>query len=610
MRQDVIDYVKERAASQEMMGYFSGTLLEMLLIDNTPRDKLEPEMPSEERVSQLRQAEAGVFDIIQRELEDIFKTGIDIARVPINPAIEQHPAYTRSHYTVSSEHPHGLSFAETYDGRANLVARVRGANPGEGKSVIFNCHVDTVNPHLEVRVTGQGRLDASVVGIGGAGEEVSVFANAGVDANGDGTLAMLVGPADAYDGETETAIYGRGACDDKGQAALLLTQLKILKDVEREFGISVLGDMVYQFVIDEETGGNGSLSLVVDPPYADIRDVVVCEITDNNVHPANRGALWYEVNVNGSGYDIDTVDLGFRIVMALEKNGLEMIEETRQAIDDGDYTLFKVEHEQTCQGVFGVFGEHASTVNDYVALDVSVEHLGDVQSAIDRGLQAYFAVYGDKKEELELEAHYKLAEADHGYKLEVFGKSGHMGKVWELDDAIVKAAYINEELRKLDGVVVGLVGGESCASSLTIEGGQGFIPLHPIADLKPRIDDAVQSAVIEYCAENGVGYNDGMVETSYDALHNDACQSPVDSLPMQAMQTTFGQLEQEWEDPTAWRVSCDLRLFAGEGYNGLVTGPGSLNYAHSDGEHITFSDVQTALPRFVLFAMNMCGYSE
>ncbi len=92
----------------------------------------------------------------------------------------------------------------------------------------------------------------------------------------------------------EGLIIGRGATDCKGQVATLLTTMAVLK----ELGIQVRGDLEFQFVIEEEVGGNGALALIRQGCYAD--GVIVMEGTGLDIHPGNRGAIWFRCKTFGT----------------------------------------------------------------------------------------------------------------------------------------------------------------------------------------------------------------------------------------------------------------------------------------------------------------------
>ena len=134
---------------------------------------------------------------------------------------------------------------KSYEGRSNIVAVVRGS--GGGRSVILNSHSDVVP-----------------------------------------------GPEDLFHPRRNgNLVYGRGACDAKGQIVTVLLALRAL----RELDVRLRGDVILQIVIEEEPGGNGSLSLIRQGYRADV--AMVFEPTALHVCPANRGAVWYKLRVEG-----------------------------------------------------------------------------------------------------------------------------------------------------------------------------------------------------------------------------------------------------------------------------------------------------------------------
>ena len=131
-----------------------------------------------------------------------------------------------------------------YQDRSNLLARV---GEGAGRSVILNTHCDVVpgKPELfEPRVEGD-------------------------------------------------VVFGRGACDAKGQIAVAVLALLALRDA----GVKFAGEVLLQIVIEEESGGNGSLAMIRQGHRADA--VIVLEPTVLHTHPANRGAVWFKLEVRG-----------------------------------------------------------------------------------------------------------------------------------------------------------------------------------------------------------------------------------------------------------------------------------------------------------------------
>jgi len=135
-----------------------------------------------------------------------------------------------------------------YEGRPNLRVVLKG--DGTGKSVIFNAHVDVV-PQSK----GQER------------------------------------PYEPY--IENGAMYGRGTCDDKAQVAVMCTILKAMK----KLGIRPKGDVILHIVIEEETGGNGTLALIRRGEKADC--CINLEPCSNNILTSIRGAVWFTGIVYG-----------------------------------------------------------------------------------------------------------------------------------------------------------------------------------------------------------------------------------------------------------------------------------------------------------------------
>ena len=180
------------------------------------------------------QSTVGDEQPVQEYLADYAaKLGLDPRLIPIHPNIE-----SDEDYTLVPGH-------KGYEGRANLVITIPGT--GGGRSIILNSHVDVVPAPKELF---QRKIENGIV-------------------------------------------HGRGACDAKGNVVTILLALRALK----EAGIRLKGDVIASFVIEEEAGGNGALSFILDGHRAD--GVIVLESTDCNVAPANRGAVWFELGIEG-----------------------------------------------------------------------------------------------------------------------------------------------------------------------------------------------------------------------------------------------------------------------------------------------------------------------
>ncbi len=556
---DLVSLVKQRASSDEYAAYCRNLLQELIEIDTSP--KSDP--------AEMARNEEQVFGVIENELRALCGDDVRIERVGIDPGIAEDANYSQPYYTITPDNPSPPPASEVYKNRHNLIALFNANPPGEtGQPSIHNCHIDTVAGWIEPRSDGH-------------------------------------------------RIYGRGACDDKGQVALLLAQIKLLNEIRDELGMRPAQDRVYQFVIDEEMGGNGGLSMARDERFAGWQTVVY-EITSNVPHPANRGAMWYKCTLSSAGnIDVRPTGMWPFVVRALEEEGARIKAES-------NHPLFRPDHVQTSHGVLGCYGEHPSAVNDHVAFKMEVrasanpERIGmRITEIAETALAEYTRLYGDKSKEADpvtgqpkVPLHYKQTFEPSGdalgYRMDVYGKAGHMGAIAQCDCAITKAAFMLVALLRVARnyptiqAQTYLADAPDARDPIVLEGGQGFQPTHPMAQLRTRLTEAARRGARQYCEFLRVPYDDRMVEMTYEKLHNEAYASPPDCPAMQAFEAAFGALDMPWPEPAAWQVSCDGRLFALAGHDVVTFGPGELQSAHSADECIDLRQLQQALAVSVL----------
>lgn len=175
-----------------------------------------------------------------------------------------------------------------YTGEANLRARLRGRRGG--RSLAFNTHLDVVPPTPGQAEPFKARLEAG-------------------------------------------AVYGRGACDAKGQAAVLWLVLKALA----ELGLRPGGDVTVDLVVEEECGGNGTLLVQRNGLAADA--AVVLEPTDLEVVHLVRGAVWFEVRTSGlaghsgsPGTTVSALKEAVEVMKAIEGVRAETLPVSRRAM--------------------------------------------------------------------------------------------------------------------------------------------------------------------------------------------------------------------------------------------------------------------------------------
>jgi len=175
-----------------------------------------------------------------------------------------------------------------YAGAANVRARIKGLD--KGRSLAFNTHLDVVP-------ATQGQEKAF--------------------------------QPEVRDGK----VFGRGACDAKGQIVTAWLVLKSLRDL----GLRPGGDLTVDFVVEEECGGNGALLVVRNGLKAD--GAVILEPTDLQVAHLVRGAVWFEVETRGKaghsgspGSTVSALKEAVKVMEAVEKVREETLAVSRKTI--------------------------------------------------------------------------------------------------------------------------------------------------------------------------------------------------------------------------------------------------------------------------------------
>lgn len=545
----VVDFVTRAASSDHYAAYLRDSLAALCEIDTAPNADL----------AATAARERALFDLIQREAERQPGGGAVVERPAIDPAIEADPAYTPPGYAAGRDGrvpPAG----QVYAGRTNMIVIVNGDR--DQRPVVQHAHVDVVPPWTPPRVEA-GR------------------------------------------------VVGRGACDNKAQVAVLLAQMRLLDELQRHFGRQAQRGRVYQFAIDEEIGGNGSLSLAMDPRFVG-SPMIVHETTELVPYCAHRGCVYYRCRLS-AGHNVADAAFGMfpYVVTAMDAEGRRFQEETR-------HPLFGVGHVQANPGVLGRYGTTPGTVCDHVAVMLVLESQASPQEALARiescltdSLNIYCRQHGDKTAAREaatgrprLQRHFSVERVSRSgpleFRIDVFGIGGHMGALAECDNAITKAAYMlrgildsSDDLFR--GATLRPADVDDVAGEVVIEGGQGFAPCHRMEDIKARLFAAARQGARGYCAARGLRFDESLIEMSFDRLHNDAYAADPGIEPMQALLAAREAVGLPLIEVVGWRTSCDARLYHARGYPVAIFGAGRLDVAHSDHEYVAVADMQQAL---------------
>jgi acetylornithine deacetylase len=223
------------------------------------------------RIPSTRGQEKEVSRFLKKKVEEF----VDVSElIPLPDSLQNDPDYSFWLENFS------------YDGTANLRVRLDGRSTG--KSLAFNTHLDVVPPTV--------------------GQENAFF-------------PLVEG----------NKVFGRGACDAKGQATILWLVLKTLHDL----GLKPGGDITVDFVAEEECGGNGTLLVVRQGLKADA--AVVLEPVELQVAHLVRGAVWFEVRTHGvaghsgsPGSTVSALKESIRTIESIEKMREVLLAEARK----------------------------------------------------------------------------------------------------------------------------------------------------------------------------------------------------------------------------------------------------------------------------------------
>lgn len=217
---------------------------------------------------------------------------------------------------------------ENYENSPNVVGVLKGK--GNGKSVILNGHIDVVP----------------------AGDESQWMDHPYSGVVKDGKL------------------YGRGSTDMKGGNVAALIALETIIDL----GLQLKGDVIYESVIEEETGGAGTLAAIQRGYTADV--AIIPEPSEMRIFPKQQGSLWFKVTVKGvsahggTRYEgVSAIEKGwivFQEIMKLEEKRNAPLRKNPLYKDNpipipinigqfnGGYFPSAVAEEATIQGRYGV----------------------------------------------------------------------------------------------------------------------------------------------------------------------------------------------------------------------------------------------------------------
>ncbi|RLI43523.1 hypothetical protein DRO69_09165 [Candidatus Bathyarchaeota archaeon] len=110
-------------------------------------------------------------------------------------------------------------------------------------------------------------------------------------------------------------IYGRGAADMKGALSSIFNAAKAVV----ELGVSLKGNLVIQFVADEEEGGAKGTEFLAKKGFIKGDYAVVCEPTGLKIGVAEKGFIRTEITVRGKAAHSSTPSEGINAIVKMSK---------------------------------------------------------------------------------------------------------------------------------------------------------------------------------------------------------------------------------------------------------------------------------------------------
>lgn len=213
-------------------------------------------MSSKQKVNEwIEQHEQGYVDLLQKMVRSNSTQGNETAVQKIVADHLQAINLEVDMWNLQGErlqnHPYYYSNRASFEDSVNVVGVLKGA--GGGKSIILNGHVDVVPEGDHAQWTDH-----------------------------------------PYSGEVRDGyMYGRGTTDMKGGNTALMMAI----DAIQSLGIRLKGDVIFQSVIEEESGGAGTLDTILQGYQADA--AIIPEPTNMKIFPKQQGSKWFRLIVTG-----------------------------------------------------------------------------------------------------------------------------------------------------------------------------------------------------------------------------------------------------------------------------------------------------------------------
>lgn len=251
-------------------------------------------------------------------------------------------------------HPEFVANSWPYAGRPNVIGRLEGADPS-APGLILNGHIDVVSP-----------------------EPLSAWTQ------------------DPWGGQIAgDRLYGRGAWDMKGGLLAGVFAARALLDA----GLTPMGSLTIQSVIEEEAGGGGGTLACLSEGH--LGDAMICVEPLWATVVAHPGILYFRVRVTGKTAHAGRAHTGVNAIGKLNRIYDALAELDRKRAVQVQYPLFQQTFGRSCHLNVGTYraGDWPSTVAGWGELECRIsfvpgERREEIQAEVERTVAA--AAAGDE----------------------------------------------------------------------------------------------------------------------------------------------------------------------------------------------------------------------
>lgn len=185
------------------------------------------------------------------------------------------------------------------------------------------CRACGASDRSDVQVDQQARQRVHMAPVNTTCKGRSLILNGHVDVVpvGDASAWKLGDPhSGRYDPETKR-VHGRGSTDMLGG---IFSSYLALKAVFQGLNATLMGDLYFETVVEEESGGAGSLSTALRGYRADA--AIIPEPTDLRIFVAQQGSMWFRITIHGVAahggtriHGVSAIEKGIKVVEALRE---------------------------------------------------------------------------------------------------------------------------------------------------------------------------------------------------------------------------------------------------------------------------------------------------